>query len=149
MSRRSILEYIYLAHRHLSELETSPRDYGTGEALFASEIHTLAAVALKPGCNLTTLAMELEVSKPAASKFVTKLIQSGYLTKQMPTSGRDIQIELTDKGRRAARGHEVFERRTFGLLREAEQSLDPESSEVIVNFLDRLSRLLKKRASSP
>ncbi len=54
-NRKSILDMIYASHLYLQKLESTPRDYGTGDLLYSSAIHTVAAVAKSPGCNLTQL----------------------------------------------------------------------------------------------
>ncbi len=81
MAEETILGLIYRAHRRLGQLESTPRDYGTGELLYSSDIHTVEAVGRQPGCNLTQLAAALGVSKPAASKFTRKLLSRGFLLK--------------------------------------------------------------------
>jgi len=139
-----ILDYIYAAHRYLAELESVPREYGSGEKLFASEIHTVAAVYRDPGCNLTVLAATLDVSPAAASKFVAKLIRRGYIVKyKAPDNRRDVLFEATEKGRIAAKGHERFEKRTFAKLIRAEQSLEPREREVVRGYFEKLMELVK------
>lgn len=135
MDTESVLDYIYAAHRYLAALESEPRDYGTGEELYASEIHTVVAVRRTPLCNLTSLAAALGVSPAAASKFTAKLLRRGYLTKgKAPGNRRDVLFEVTGKGRLAAEGHDQFERETFGALRRIEGELPPEARAAIIGF---------------
>ena len=65
MNKR-LMELIYKTHKILQNIESTPRDYGTGDLLYSADIHTVTAVAKNPGCNLTQLAESLIVSKPAA-----------------------------------------------------------------------------------
>lgn len=144
MQGTRILDYIYAAHRYLAELESVPREYGSGEKLFASEIHTVAAVFHSPGCNLTSLAAALDVSPAAASKFVAKLIRRGYIVKyKAPDNKRDVLFEATEKGRAAAKGHERFEKRTFANLIRAEETLDPREREAVRGYFEKLFALVK------
>lgn len=144
MQGTRILDYIYAAHRYLAELESVPREYGSGEKLFASEIHTVAAVFHSPGCNLTSLAAALDVSPAAASKFVAKLIRRGYIVKyKAPDNKRDVLFEATEKGRAAAKGHERFEKRTFANLIRAEETLDPQEREAVRGYFEKLFALAK------
>lgn len=139
MAEERILEEIYAAHRYLSDLESVPRDYGTGEALYASEIHTVVAVHRDPECNLTTLASALGVSSAAASKFTAKLVRRGYLSKdKAPGNRRDVRFRVTEKGRVAAEGHSQFELGTFGVLRRIEGELSRDDRAVIAGFFDKL-----------
>ncbi|MGD0855389.1 MAG: helix-turn-helix domain-containing protein, partial [Dehalococcoidia bacterium] len=52
------------------EMERKPRDYGTGDLLFPSEIHTMDVIGDNPGINITELSEKLGVSKSASSQIV-------------------------------------------------------------------------------
>ena len=141
MSETRLLDYIYAAHRFLSELESAPKDYGTGDLLYASFMHTIVAVHRNPGCNLTTLAGALGVSKAAASKFVAKLVRQGYITKfKAEDNKRDVLFETTGKGRAAVKGHEKFERETFAPLLKIERALSPEDFASVEAYFKKLIR---------
>ena len=78
------------------------RDYGTGDMLYSTDVHTVDAIGKHPGCNLTELATALAVSKPAAVKFAKKLEGLGDITKAMRAgSGKEPSFGLSAKGRRA------------------------------------------------
>lgn len=143
MREGSIIDRIYAAHRYLSEIESEPRDYGTGEPLYASEIHTVVAVRAHPGCNLTALAAALGVSKPAAYKFAAKMIRRGFLRKyQEPGNRKDVFFNVSDTGAIAAEGHERFERETFGPLRRVEEELSPDARAALIDYFERLGALI-------
>jgi DNA-binding MarR family transcriptional regulator len=137
----TILGLIYLAHARLAALENTPRDYGTGELLFSSDIHTVVAVADHEGCNLTELAVNLGVSNPAAFKFAAKMVRLGYLIKERRDGNRkDVIFSLSKKGRQANLAHAAFERRTFGPLQDLERKLPVGDKKVILDFLGRLNQ---------
>ena len=137
MADEGILELIYRAHRRLGELENTPRDYGTGELLYSSDIHTVVAVAQQPGCNLTQLAGSLGVSKPAASKFTKKLLRMGYLVKERQAdNAKEVSFSLSPKGRRAEQAHQRFTRKVFGPLQAIESGLSASDRRVISCFLE-------------
>lgn len=138
-NRERILDMIYMSHLYLRELENTPRDYGTGDLLYASHIHTIVAVGESPGCNLTELAARLSISKAAASKFVAKLVEMGYLFKSKRVdNNREVIFNLTGKGQTAALGHQEFEDRTFGPLFEIESSLSDEEYQVIRDYFQKV-----------
>lgn len=66
----NIVNLVYKTHKKLQELESTPKDYGTGEFLYASDVHTICIIAKYPGLNLTEISKRLEISKSATSKFV-------------------------------------------------------------------------------
>ncbi len=141
MADEGILELIYKAHRRLGELESTPRDYGTGELLYSSDIHTVEAVGRQPGCNLTQLAGALEVSKPAASKFTRNLLRRGFLVKQKQAgNAKEVSFSLSPKGQRARQAHERFTRKVFGPLQAVESELSVSDRRVIRSFLEAIGR---------
>jgi DNA-binding MarR family transcriptional regulator len=145
MADATALDLIYEAHRLLGKIEDAPRDYGTGDLLYSSDIHTVVAVSRSEGCNLTELASSLDISKPAASKFVKKLIRLGYLRKERPVdNGKELSLYLSDSGKRAVFAHEAFEKRIFGPLRSIEAGLAEGDRAVILNFLRSLQGALAR-----
>jgi DNA-binding MarR family transcriptional regulator len=141
MADEGILDLVYKAHRRLGELESTPRDYGTGELLYSSDLHTVAAVARQPGCNLTQLAGSLGVSKPAASKFTRKLLSTGYLVKEkQAANAKEVSFSLSPKGRRAEEAHRRFTRKVFGPLQAVESGLSESDKQVIRRFLAAIER---------
>jgi DNA-binding MarR family transcriptional regulator len=142
MADEGILDLVYRAHRRLGELESAPRDYGTGELLYSSDIHTVVAVGRQPGCNLTQLAGALGVSKPAASKFTRKLLRRGYVLKEKQAgNAKEVSFSLSPKGRRAEKAHERFTRKVFGPLQAVESGLSASDRRVIRRFLEALGRV--------
>jgi len=137
--RERILDMIYVSHLYLQELESTPRDYGTGDLLYSSDIHTVVAVGRSPGCNLTELAARLSISKAAVSKFVAKLVRMGYLFKSKRVdNNREVIFNLTRKGQTAALGHQEFEDRTFGPLFEIESALPEKDYQVIRDYFQKI-----------
>lgn len=141
MDDRSLLELIHAAHRLLEKLESVPRDYGTGDLLFSADIHTVVEVDRKPGCNLTQLAKSMGVSKPAAFKFVKKMLALGYLHKDRPAGNRkEVSLKLSLKGKAALKAHAEFEKRTFGPLMSIEAKLSDADNQTIKRFLRQLEK---------
>lgn len=62
-------------------IENSPRDFGSGERLYPSEIHTIEAIGKNEGTNLTQLAETMGVIKAVISQIVRKLEMKKYVQK--------------------------------------------------------------------
>ncbi|EFK05222.1 transcriptional regulator, MarR family [delta proteobacterium NaphS2] len=62
-------------------LEKRPQDYGIGEVLHPSEIHTIEMIGKNPGINVTGLAGRLGVTKGAVSQLIKKLENKGLVSK--------------------------------------------------------------------
>jgi len=110
----TIMDPLLKIYSKMNELSKSPKDFGTGELLYASEIHTIAVIGKNPESNLTQIAHFLGVSKSAASKFIKKLLTKDYIIKnKAKNSNREVMFHLTDKGQIALNGHEVYKVKMF------------------------------------
>jgi len=144
MESPSILECVYGAHRALADMESQARSYGTGDLLFASDIHTVVAVARKEGSNLTEIAASLGVSVPAAFKFTKKMVSLGYLLKERQEgNAKEVVFFLSDTGRKVVQAHADFEERVFGPLRAYEEQQPEDTRRVIRDFMVGLGQQLK------
>lgn len=144
MIEERILDQIYFAHKYLKELEHLSRDYGNGEGLFSSEIHTITAVADHPGINLTQLAEKLAISKAAVSKFTAKMIKRGYIEKKGSSSNqKEVLFFATGKGEIAAQGHDNFEKKTFGPLLQVEKELSEKERGIIISYFKKLKNIIE------
>lgn len=139
----TIVNLIYKAHLKLMEIESVPREYGPGEFLFSSEVHTICAIGKKPGINLTGLALDLEVSKSAVSKFVSKLLKKNYITKERsPDNLKEVIFNLTDRGHHVVIKHREYKEAIFGPLISRERELEEDKRAEILSFLKDLYKLM-------
>lgn len=59
----------------------TPRDYGTGELLFHSELDLLEKIFENPQQNVSDLAALCDVSKSAITQLCNKLLEKGLIEK--------------------------------------------------------------------
>ena len=124
--------------------ESTPRDFGSGDLLYKSEVHTLSAIGHSPGINLTSLSLKMNVSKSAMSKFVSKLLDKGLISKTIEDyNKKEVSFNLTDKGQIVFEGHEEFRKSTFSGLDDLLANLKDEEKIFLSNFLNDLNCILK------
>jgi len=93
-------------------LEKSPRDFGTGDKLFPSEIHVVEAIGKQPGINMTNLASMLGISKPAVTQIIVKVIKKNMVERYNGKDNKkEVMLKLTKNGEIAFRGHKEFHAR--------------------------------------
>jgi len=125
-------------------LESIPRDFGSGDLLYKSEVHTLATIGYHPGINLTELSLEMNVSKSAISKFVKKLLDKNLIRKSMEKDNRkEVVFYLTQKGQIVFTGHEAFAKSTFSGIYELLNSLSQDENIFLTNFFKELIARIK------
>ncbi len=123
----------------MQERESWKRDYGTGDLLHPSEIHTLQAIGEFEGTNISGLAEKLGITTSGVSQMSRRLEIKGLVEKmKRPGNDKEVILGLTEKGRTACIGHEKHHQQIQLLMN---RELDNYSDECIV-FLSRfLSRV--------
>ncbi len=93
-------------------------DYGTGIPLYRVEIHTIQAIGLNPGINVSALARNMSVTKGAISQTVNKLARKGLVRKMhVGADSREISLLLTDLGWVAYHQHEAYHEHMYRRVR--------------------------------
>lgn len=91
----------------LNRLEKKAIDFGTGEKLFASELHAIDAIGKKQRTTVTALCNQFGVTKGAVSQIIGKLEKKGCVLKERNREdGKEIDITLTEKGWKVFAFHE-------------------------------------------
>ncbi|MBN1431567.1 MAG: MarR family transcriptional regulator [Methanomicrobiaceae archaeon] len=126
----------------LQERESWVRDYGTGDLMYPSEIHTLQAVGDSRGINITGLAERLGITASGVSQMARRLEKKG-LVEKIKRSGNDKEILLmmTEKGRAAYLGHERHHTQIQEILNRELNNYDDEQILFLSGFLSRVEEI--------
>lgn len=143
--KREIIKLYMKSVDLMREIENKPRDFGTGDSMYSSTIHTLVQIGKNPGINLTNLAERLDISKSAVSKFIQQLLELKLITKSKDINNRkEVIFYLSEKGVIAYNGHESFEKNFFSVIENNVDVLTESEKNVFINFLMSLVEELKK-----
>jgi len=140
-----LIDLFVVVLNKFAALERSPRDFGTGDKLFPSEIHVVEAIGKHPGINMTDLASELGVSKPAVTQMIAKIMKKDLVERYNGEGNRKrVLLRLTKSGWLAFRGHEELHKRMdvdlmshLGQLTSREQGLLARVFEGMAAYADR------------
>ncbi|SMC95804.1 MarR family winged helix-turn-helix transcriptional regulator [Sporomusa malonica] len=135
--KAAIMEKMFRAFNEMNESAKQPRDYGTGQLLYQSEIHTVSTICNHKQVNASELAQIMGITKGAITQVVNKLIQKGLVEKyNLPGNKKEVYFSPTESGRIAnkahCRYHEEIHGHVIGYLGE----LDEEKLEAIGQFFD-------------
>jgi len=126
------------------EIEKTPKDFGTGDLLYSSEIHTIVAIGKNPGSNMTELAMIMDITKGGVQKFLKKLLAKDLIYKtQLPDNKKEVIYGLTKKGNIAYKMHETFEQKRFGKIYEIMEAMEEKEFQALEGFLTKLNTILR------
>jgi len=98
---QELLSMIDLFNRILhvySIIDKRPKDLGTGDRLYVSEIHAIYLVGMTPEINITQLAELSGVTKGAISQNVKRLVSKRYMAKYKVKNNKEVSLRLSDKG---------------------------------------------------
>ncbi len=104
--------FIRILHLY-SVLDKKPKDFGTGDLLYVSEIHAIHAIASNPEINLTQLAELSGVTKGAISQMVKRLVSKRYIARYKVRNKKEVNLRLSDKGFLINQHYENFEKERF------------------------------------
>lgn len=128
----------------MHEFETIPMDFGTG-LLYPSEIHTIQAVGLQPGMNVTTLAARMGVSRGAASQMVGRLAGKDLVEKyRTRDNDKEVCLRLTPEGLVAFRGHEAQHGGVHQRIYDRIGDLDDDSYALLLSVFEAIDGVTKE-----
>ncbi|MCP4693846.1 MAG: MarR family transcriptional regulator [Desulfobacterales bacterium] len=128
------------------ELEKKPRDYGTGEKLYSSEIHMIEAIGVSESLSVTDVADYFGITKGAVSQTLKKLENKGLVKKEKdPENSSRLLLGLTSKGKAAFYSHMHWHEKMDGGFRDAFFSFEKEQLEFMLDFLKMFETFLKNR----
>jgi len=127
----------------MSKSENLPRDFGTGDLLFPSEIHTLCVIGSLPGIRITDLSVRLGVTKGAVSRIAKKMEGKGLIEKyQEPGNDKEILLRLTLIGKKAYLGHKEYHKKAFGQILKEMEKLTREQAVFLFRFLSMMEDVI-------
>ena len=134
-----VMMQFYRVVNKINELEKMPYDFGVGEKLYPSEIHTIQAIGNNSGINVTELAKKLGITKGGVSQMVSKLKKRGFINKvRHMENDKEVLLILTQKGRQAYEGHEKFHNEMYMDFMQYMSDISPEQIDMFRNILEKV-----------
>lgn len=122
---------------HYNQCMEAPLVFEDGLSLYPAEAKALEAVLAGDHLNLTALAQALGVSKSAATKAVTKLLEKHLITKVVsPANKRAILLSLTPQGKAIAQALPLKRQARLSSLAQIVQTMDNQDRAAIAVFCD-------------
>ena len=122
---------LFLKILHLySVIGRKPKDYGTGDLLYFTEVHTITMVARNDEVNMTQLAEIMGVTKGAISQTIRKLVHKNLILRTNINNRKEVNLRLSEKGRDVLSAQESFQKEIFtfaGALYEKASAEDRET----------------------
>lgn len=134
------MEIIEKAERILNIMNQGnkkPKDYGTGDVLYHSEIHTIEAIYNHKNVNASELSSILGITNGAVSQVTNKLIKKGLIEQyQSYDNKKDVFYKLTKRGEKVNAMHNEYHEKLYNMIHEYFTTSSENDIKVINNFLD-------------
>ncbi|MBW5446084.1 MarR family transcriptional regulator [Cohnella sp. CFH 77786] len=145
LAKEKISNALLDVFKTFSKLDRKNRDYGIGEPLFHSEIHTLNEIKEHEGIHITALAECCGVTKGAVSQVLKKLEQKGLIAKERDVRNQSrFILKVTAKGEIAYARHleyqDRFKRTVVELLRDAPHDKVAFAKNFLIRVEERLNQ---------
>jgi DNA-binding MarR family transcriptional regulator len=123
---------LFLKILHLySVISRKPKDYGTGDLLYFTELHTITVVAKNKEINMTNLAEIMGVTKGAISQTIRKLVNKNLIIKSNITNRKEVNLRLSEKGLIVLKSQESFQKEIFTFAGTLYDKACPEDRELV------------------
>ena len=130
--------------------EKVAKDFGSGDLLHCSEIHTIMAIGKNPDINLTSLSHLLGISKSAISQMAGRLTKKNLVERHRdPDNDKEILLCLSPKGTIAYLGHEQHHAKIYARMHRNLGDLSDKDAALILRFLSAMEETLDDRDHVP
>jgi DNA-binding MarR family transcriptional regulator len=128
---RSMIDtFLRILHTY-SAIEKKPKDLGTGDKLYVSEIQAISMIGQNPEINLTGLADMTGVTRGAISQIVKRLISKGYIVKCKARNNKEINLLLSDRGLLIFQAYTTYEKEKFAFAEQIYDDATPAERDLV------------------
>jgi DNA-binding MarR family transcriptional regulator len=128
-----------------SVISRKPKDYGTGDLLYFTEVHTISMVGKNKEVNMTQLADIMGVTKGAISQTIRKLVSKRFIIKSNSRNKKEINLRLSDKGMLVYKGLQSFQKEIFAFAGTLYEKAKPEDVALVRTLFEAISGNMQQR----
>jgi DNA-binding MarR family transcriptional regulator len=140
---------LFLKILHLySIIGRKPKDYGTGDLLYFTEIHTITMVGNNREINMTQLAEMMGVTRGAISQTIHKLVHKNLILKSNSTNKKEVNLKLSEKGNVVYKGQESFQKELFTFAGTLYEQASPEDRDLVKRLFMAITENMQSRVKA-
>ncbi len=137
MSEPNIMELCYRLMNKYNQKTKNPKQYGTDDLLYASEVHMIEVIGIYESITTTKLAERMGITKGAVSQTTSKLLQKDLILKTASKErSNEVFITLTEKGRKVLDGHHKMHEKMSARVNEVLVKMSEESKNDMLALFD-------------
>ena len=128
-----------------SVISRKPKDYGTGDLLYFTEVHTISMIARNRQINITRLAALMGVTKGAISQTIAKLAAKKLIVRQNIRNLKEVSLMLSEKGLIVLKELELFHNEIFTFAATLYEKAKPEDRELVRRLFSAIDQNMEAR----
>jgi DNA-binding MarR family transcriptional regulator len=140
-------QFLKILHLY-SVISRKPKNYGTGDLLYFTELHTISVVAKNKEINMTRLAEIMGVTKGAISQTIRKLVSKNLILKSNITNKKEINLKLSEKGMLVLKSQESFQKEIFNFALTLYEKARPEDRDLVGRLFLAIAENMQTRVAA-
>jgi DNA-binding MarR family transcriptional regulator len=140
-------QFLKILHLY-SVISRKPVDYGTGDLLYFTEIHTITAVGKNREINMTHLAEKMGVTRGAISQTIRKLESKNLVLKSNSNNKKEFNLKLSEKGQIAYKGQMSFQREIFTFAETLYEKGTVQNRELVIGLFEAIIHNMQERVKA-
>jgi DNA-binding MarR family transcriptional regulator len=140
---------LFLKILHLySVIGRKPKDYGTGDLLYFTELHTITVVGRNDDVNMTHLAEIMGVTRGAISQTIRKLVHKNLIVKTNINNRKEVNLKLSGKGRKVLKAQASFQKEIFTFAGTLYENAKPEDRDTVRRLFLAIAENMQNRVKA-
>jgi DNA-binding MarR family transcriptional regulator len=140
-------QFLKILHLY-SVISRRPVDYGTGDLLYFTEIHTITTVGKNREINMTHLAEKMGVTKGAISQTIRKLESKNLVLKSNSNNKKEFNLKLSERGQVAYKGQMSFQREIFTFAETLYEKGTVQNRELVIGLFEAIIHNMQERVKA-
>ncbi|MCX6303130.1 MAG: MarR family transcriptional regulator [Bacteroidia bacterium] len=140
-------QFLKILHLY-SVISRKPVDYGTGDLLYFTEIHTITTVGKNREINMTHLAEKMGVTRGAISQTIRKLESKNLVFKSNSNNKKEFNLKLSEKGQIAYKGQMSFQREIFTFAETLYEKGTVQNRELVKGLFEAIIHNMQERVKA-
>jgi DNA-binding MarR family transcriptional regulator len=140
-------QFLKILHLY-SVISRKPVDYGTGDLLYFTEIHTITTVGKNREINMTHLAEKMGVTRGAISQTIRKLVSKNLVFKSNSKNKKEFNLKLSEKGQIAYKGQMSFQQEIFTFAETLYEKGTVQNRELVIGLFEAIIHNMQERVKA-
>ncbi|HLN20299.1 MAG TPA: MarR family transcriptional regulator [Bacteroidales bacterium] len=140
-------QFLKILHLY-AVINRKPKDYGTGDLLYLTEVHTIKMIGENDEINMTGLAGIMGVTKGAISQTIRKLVSKNLIIKENGSNRKEFNLRLSEKGIIVLRGQETLQQELFAFAETLYSKANDHDKELVRRLFEAISNNMEERVKA-